>query len=202
MEILRAALPDAPRLNRFRLPPKNPRGWAALVALNLFLLGWGIAAAKIEDSLEYAIKGAFLLKFGAFVDWPPSALPEPGAPFIIGIFGEDPFGADLDHTVQNREVHGRPVVIRRYKRVEQAKEAHILYISPSERERLEQILTSLDGTSILTVSDESPQPAGIINFIIQEKKVRFEIDLEAAERSGLKLSSKLLSLAKIVRGSG
>lgn len=202
MEILKASLPGAGVLDRFRLLPRSCRWWAALVALNLFFFGWGSAAAKTEESLEYAVKGAFLLKFGAFVDWPASALSEPGASFIIGILGEDPFGANLDEMVKNREVHGRPVAIKRYKRMEQAREAHILYISPSERERLGQIVASLDGASVLTVSDESPQPAGIINFIIQEKKVRFEIDLEAAERSGLKLSSKLLSLAKLTRGGG
>jgi YfiR/HmsC-like len=174
------------------------RWFLALVALTLWG-GTATGAAKAEDSLEYAVKGAFLFKFGAFVEWPPSALPEPGAPFIIGILGEDPFGANLDQMVQNREVHGRPVVIKRYKRIEQARDAHILYISTSEKERLQEIAASLSGTSILTVSDESRQAGGIINFIIQENKVRFEIDAEAAERAGLKLSSKLLSLAKVIK---
>jgi hypothetical protein len=161
--------------------------------------GTGHGAMKAEGSLEYAIKGAFLFKFGDFVEWPPSAFPGPGTPFVIAILGKDPFGASLEQTVQNRTAHGRPVVIKRYKRIEQVQDAHILYISPSETERLEEIAASLSGTSILTVSDESPQPAGIINFIIQENKVRFEIDIEAAESAGLKLSSKLLSLAKLVR---
>jgi hypothetical protein len=82
--------------------------------------------------------------------------------------------------------------------VEDAKEAHILYISPTETTRLEQILASLNGTSILTVSDDAKQSMGIVNFVVEDNKVRFEIDPDAANRASLKVSSKLLSVAKVV----
>lgn len=182
---------------RYRLLVGGCRCFLALIAL-IFSFGMASGAGIAGDSLEYQVKGAFLFKFGAFVEWPPSAFPEPGTPFVIGILGDDPFGATLDQTIENRKVQGRPVVIKRYKRGEQVRDAHILYISPSETGRLEQIAASLRGVSILTISDESLTPRGIINFVIQENKVRFEIDAEAADRAGLKVSSKLLSLAKVV----
>src|SRR5687768_16355470 len=102
----------------------------------LFALGLTFSAqsvpAIVGDSLEYTVKGAYLYKFSAFVDWPASSFANAKAPFIIGILGDDPFGPKLDALVQNRTVHGRPIVVKRYQRVEQAKDAHILYISPTE----------------------------------------------------------------------
>src|SRR5882724_5191380 len=172
----------------------------------LLLLGVALAAscslagnaATTQESLEYAVKGAFLFKFGAFVEWPSSAFPNPDAPFVIGILGDDPFGASLDQIVQGRTVQGRVVVIQRLQRVEQAKDVHILFIARTERERAEQIAASLRGNSVLTVSDvdHSPRPVGVINLVTVDNKVRFEIDEDMAQRAGLKLSSKLLSLGR------
>ena len=156
-----------------------------------------ISSPTTNSSLEYTVKGAYLYKFGAFIDWPQSAFPTPDSPFIIGILGNDPFGPSLDEVVQNQTVNGRPIVISRYKRVEQARAAHVLYISPTETENLAQILASLRDTNVLTVSDQSKDAKGIINFILQENKIRFAIDPEAANRAGLKVSSKLLSVAKV-----
>jgi hypothetical protein len=114
----------------------------------------------------------------------------------FGILGEDPFGTDLDRSVQGLTVQGRSVVIKRYQRVEQSRDAQILYISATTQERREYLLGRLRDENVLTVSDKSALPGGIVSFVIQENKVRFEIDAEAAERAGLKLSSKLLALAK------
>jgi len=173
--------------------------WIATVFFAFSLaLGAQSVPAIAGDSLEYTVKGAYLYKFGAFVDWPPTAFPDTATPFIIGILGDDPFGPKLDALVKNRTVHGRPIVVKRYQRAEQAKEAHVLYISPTEAERRDQIVAGLKGTSTLTVSDESKDWMGIINFIVQDNKVRFEIDPEAANRAGLKISSKLLSVADVV----
>src|SRR5882724_8533961 len=174
----------------------------------LLLLGVALAASfslagtatTTQESLEYAVKGAFLFKFGSFVEWPSSAFPNPDTPFVIGILGKDPFGASLDQIVQGRTVQGRVVVIQRLQRVEQAKDVHILFVARTEMERAEQIAASLRGNSVLTVSDvEQSLQAWMINLVTVDNKVRFEIDEDLAQRAGLKLSSKLLSLAKAVR---
>jgi hypothetical protein len=172
-----------------------------LTALMLFIVSAniGIATAMADRTLEYPVKGAYLFKFGDFVEWPKDSFPEAGSPFIIGILGEDPFGPELDDMVQNRTVQGRQAIVKRYKNIDDAKAAHILYIGANKAERLEQIEASLNGKSVLTVSDESKEAAGIVNFTVLDNKVRFEIDPAAAHRASLKVSSKLLSVAIIVR---
>ena len=195
MEILSAAFRGAVLRTRNRPPGVRRHGFFVLVAVVLFALISGMA--KAQATPEYAVKAAFLVKFGAFVEWPSDTFPPPNAPFVIGILGEDRFGADLDRSVQGATVQGRPVIVRRYQRVEQSRDAQILYISATTEERREYLLSRLRDESTLTVSDKSALPGGIISFVIQDNKVRFEIDAEAAERAGLKLSSKLLALAKV-----
>ncbi len=156
-------------------------------------------AAKADDAVEYAIKGTFLAKFGDFVEWPAAAFPQPDAPFVIGILGEDPFGSSLDKTLENRSIQGRKMVVVRYKRIEQAGDAHILFIARDTPQHRDTVLTELRKRNVLTVTDKSKRPDGIINFVIHENRVRFEIDADAAEQAGLKLSSKLLSLAVATR---
>ncbi|HEX9391944.1 MAG TPA: YfiR family protein [Usitatibacteraceae bacterium] len=155
----------------------------------------GMARAQ-ESSLEYAIKGAYLFKFGDFVEWPETVFAQPNAPFVIGILGEDPFGPNLDQSLRNRSVQGRPIVIKRYERVEEARSAQILYLGQGLQERKEAVLAELRKTNTLTVSDKYRQAGAMINFVLEENKVRFEIDAAAAQQAGLKISSKLLSLAK------
>ena len=195
MEILSAAFRGAVVRNRNRLTGARRHCVFVLVAIVLFTLVSGMARAQATP--EYAVKAAFLVKFGAFVEWPADTFPPPNAPFVIGVLGEDPFGADLDRSVQGATVQGRPVIVKRYQRVEQSRDAQILYISATTQERREYVLSRLRDENTLTVSDKSALPGGIISFVIQDNKVRFEIDAEAAERAGLKLSSKLLALAKV-----
>ncbi|HJW09880.1 MAG TPA: YfiR family protein [Holophagaceae bacterium] len=167
--------------------------------LGVLIVPMAACLAQAQGATEYLVKGAFLYKFGEFVDWPADALPGPGGAFVIGVLGQDPFGASLDQIVQGRTVHGRPVVVRRLARVEQAQGVHVLYISRSESDRWEHDISALRGASVLTVADRDRGAGSVITFHVQENKVRFEIDAAAADRAGLKLSSKLLSLATTVR---
>ncbi|HJU84720.1 MAG TPA: YfiR family protein [Holophagaceae bacterium] len=171
---------------------------AALGALALIL---GSRSASAQGASEYQVKGAYLFKFGDYVEWPPGALPPSGGPFTIGILGQDPFGHGLDGIVQGRTVQGRRVVLRRLYRVEQAEGVQVLFIGPGQADRGAQILAALRGKSILTVADDGQGPGSILTFVLQDNKVRFAIDAGAAERAGLKLSSKLLSLALAVKRS-
>ena len=169
------------------------------VLLALFLcLGLGSGTLQSQESLEYPVKAAFLLKFGDYVEWPPNALPAPGAPFAVGVLGKDPFGGNLDLAVKDRSVQGRPIIVKRFERVEQVKEVQILFIGPVEPEELEGVLVALSTMSVLTVSDGPVRRGVVIRFVIQENRVHFEIDADAAQRANLKLSSKLLSLASVV----
>jgi len=173
-----------------------PHRFIALLVAILALLLAAHGHAKVEASPEYAIKSAFLVKFAAFVEWPSNAFADVNAPFVIGVLGEDPFGPELERNAQGVTVKGRPIVIKRYQRVDQATDAHILYISPVTQERRDVILNRLRDEAILTVTDKSREPGAVVGFVIQENKVRFEIDAESAERAGLKVSSKLLALAR------
>lgn len=169
-----------------------------LLAALAATLGLGSDMAIAGNSLEYKVKGAFLYKFGSFVEWPPDVFPDAHSPFVIGVFGKDPFGPTLNRMVQGRFIHGRPVVVRRYGSVDRAKAAQILFIGALPPHRLERIISQLRGLSILTVGDRPLPPGGVVNFVIVHHKVRIEIDPQAAKAAGLKISSQLLDLAIIV----
>ena len=152
---------------------------------------------------EYQVKAAYLYNFLKFVEWPESAFPDPLAPIVIGISGDDPFGNSLPQVIIGKTVQGRDLVIHKYHSGEDMRGAHILFISPSERKRLPQILSSLRGSSVLTVADIEGflEAGGMIQFLSENDRVRFAINVDASSRGKLKMSSKLLSLAKVVGGN-
>ncbi len=157
--------------------------------------------ACAEEVSEYQIKAAFLYNFARFVEWPPEKSGEAGDPLAICIVGENPFGNTLDELIKNKAISGRQLVVRRLKVGQSARDCQVAFISSSEKKHMQSFLESLEGASVLTVGDVEGFAAmgGVINFTMEESRVRFEVNLDAAERAGLKISSKLLSLAKIVR---
>lgn len=154
-----------------------------------------------EPHYEYQVKAAFLYNFAKFIEWPDAAFDDTTSPFIIGVLGEDPFGITLEQAVSGKTIRGRKLVIRRFIRG-QLVNAHILFISSSEEKNLGQILENMRGSNILTVGnmERFARGGGAINFVMKGNKVRFEINIAAAERVGLKINSRLLRLAKIVDG--
>jgi len=170
----------------------------AVMLLGAIDLGRAVQAAE-ATSVEYKIKAGYLLKFASFVEWPTNAFTSPTTPIILGVLGKDPFGADLESTIGGKCVESRPLQIRRLAEGDDLTGCHILFISSSERKRLPQILNGLKDSCALTVSEfeEFTQSGGIINFVRQENTIRFEINVEAARGAGLKLSSKLLQVAKL-----
>jgi len=153
---------------------------------------------------EYQVKAAYLFNFLKFVEWPDDAFQDPLAPIVIGIVGNDPFGEALPQVVLGKTVQGRDLVIRRYHIGEDLRGSHILFISASEKKRLPQLLAGLHGASVLTVADMDHfvESGGMIQFLIENSRVRFAIDVGAASRTRLKISSKLLSLARTVTAAG
>jgi len=170
------------------------------IGAGLALLMTGPAAAQTKRASVTDVQAVFLFNFAQFVDWPPEAFSDPQAPLVIGILGQDPFGSFLDETVRGESVRGRPFEIRRYRRLEEVKDCHVLFISRSETNRLPEIIAALKDRPILTVSngDDFARSGGIIRFILDKSKIRLSIDLEAAQAARLTFSSKLLRSAQIV----
>lgn len=151
--------------------------------------------------LEYQVKAAFLYHFFKFVEWPPEAFPATNQTICIGVV-DDGLMASTLQSIEGKEAKGRRVVVKRFKGLENSEFCHILFIGSGMEGRLAEILDQLRGTSTLTVSDIDgyARRGGMINFIIVEDKVQFEINVDAAERAKLQISSHLLRLARIVRG--
>ena len=186
-------------------------GFARLVlAVGLALLqGSAILAAEPsagepsrDTSLEYDVKAAFLFNFAKFVEWPEDRPEGDRSALVIGVLGVDPFGGALDAAVRDKTVNGRALSVKRFREVKDLAPCQILFISASETRRLPEILSRLGGTPILTVGEPEAftREGGIIRFVTEDNKVRFEINVEAAERANLRISSKLLALARIVHG--
>jgi hypothetical protein len=174
---------------------------AAWLVLSVLLLAGGPGfSAEPAAPREYQLKAVFLFNFAQFVEWPSQAFADAQTPLVIGVLGKDPFGAYLDETVRGETVNNRSLVVQRYGRVEDIHTCHILFISRSEGDRLEQILARLRGRNILTVADaEGFAPPGVmIRLVTVENKIRLRINLEVAQAANLKISSKLLRTAEIV----
>lgn len=172
----------------------------------LLLLLWAATAispapASPVASTEYQVKAAFLYNFAKFVEWPPEALPE-GRPFVIGILGQDPFGSALDEAAAGRTIRERRIAVRRLSKLDEAADSHILFISESEGEALPRILKRLGSAPVLTVSDlpRFAEQGGMVQLVMEQSRVRFAINVASVERAGLKPSSQLLKLARIVNG--
>ncbi len=172
-------------------------GRGCLLAWCALGLAMGARAAALS---EYQLKAVFLYNFAQFVDWPPRAFPNEQTPLVIGVLGDDPFGASLDEAVRGETVNGRSLVVQRFHRVEEVGACHVLFVSRSESGRLEHILAHLRGRSILTVSDADgfTEFAGMIRFVTENNKIRLRINVEAARAADLTISSKLLRPAQIV----
>jgi len=193
MALLDARL--SPWANRGR---KKRAGLRLVLSAVLPLAGLDLAA-QTGPAREYQVKAVYLYHFAEFVEWPAEAFPEQTSPLVIGVLGENPFGAYLDETVRGERVNNRPLVLEHYRRVEEIKTCHVLFISRSEAARLDPILARLKGRSILTVGDFDgfAQRGGIIRFVEEKSKIRFKINLAAAKAANLILSSKLLRPADI-----
>ncbi len=167
------------------------------------------SGTRAEEPSEYRVKASFIYNFLQFVDWPqrPGSLSQ--RPMLICMIGDDPFGDSLDQIVEGKVVHGRVLRVYRVRKAADARTCEVAFVSSSEKDRLRAILEELRGWSVLTVGDTRgfAEMGGVINFFLRNRHVHFEINVGAAKTAGLRISSKLLSLAKIVsseapRGKG
>jgi hypothetical protein len=150
---------------------------------------------------EYEVKAAFLYNFLRYTEWPADANPGPGVPLLIGVLGDESLDRTLGAVLRGKTVQGRLLEVRRVRLGPEARVSHLLFVSASERVRVGQVLDAVRGAPVLTVgeTDGFAQAGGVINFVLEEGRVRFEVNQEAAQRARLRLSSRLLALARIVR---
>ena len=162
------------------------------MAIAILLLGYTPVHA---EATEYQVKAAMLANFALFVDWPAKAFSTTNSPFVACVLGVDPFGPWLKHEL-GEHIGSHPVEIRYLEKVEAAPDCHMVFISRSEQPRLNQELTSLRNTSALIVSDCSDisdfcRNGGMIGFVMEGRKVRFDLNANAAAKAGLIIDSKL-----------
>lgn len=178
----------------------RPSRWlaASLTAVALLAVP-PLAAAQAEQQ----VKAAFLYKFASYVEWPEAAFARPDAPFTIAVLGDDAVSAELEQVVAGRTVNDRRIAVRRVKAGDSLTGTHVLFIGNAESGRLAQLLPNAATQSILSVTETEGALAqgSVINFVIADRRVRFEISLQSAERSKLRLSSRLLAVATQVRGA-
>jgi len=160
--------------------------------------------AQAPKPTEYEVQAAYLSNFGRFVEWPAGAKVTGSEPFNVCVLGPDPFGLLLDAALKGETIFGAPMVAKRVAGPEDTSGCRILYIGSSKSERVKAILASLGTAGILTVSDAPgfTKLGGMIQFVLEGDRVRFEINLSAAQRSGLIMSSELLKVATAVRRTG
>jgi len=174
------------------------RARRAIFALALLV---GLAASAAPSPTEYQVKAAFIYNFTQFVEWPSSAYATTNAPLVIGIVGDDPFDKTLDDLIRGEVVRGHPLVLKRLSAAEDLRSCHLLFISRSEQERWPAIFDQLKGRPVLLVGDSDgfAQQGGVVNFFIENKAVKMEINKLAADQAGLHISSKLFNLARVLK---
>ena len=176
--------------------------FALFLLLTALCLPSPLRAQQSAASLEYQVKAAYLMNFPKFVEWPASAFFAPDSPITICVLGNDPFGPALDRMVENERVNGRGIRVRRSVPEANPQGCHVAFISRSEREGMAQVNSRLRMSSVLTVSEVPgfADAGGMIEFVIEDGKVRFYINAAAAQSAGLTVSSRLLRVASAIRG--
>ncbi|HZF11715.1 MAG TPA: YfiR family protein [Thermoanaerobaculia bacterium] len=188
-----------------RLTGRRP---AALLLCGLLAAAAAVGAPpKSDPNVESALKAAVLFNFTKFIDWPADGFPDEKSPFNLCLLGDDPIGASLDAIVVNESWNGRPLAVRRLPRGADPHACQILFFGRTERERQAEnteVLAGLRGANVLTVgeSDRFLAEGGHIRFFLDANRVRFEVNLAAVERTRIKISSKLLRLAKLRQEEG
>ncbi|MDB6001246.1 MAG: hypothetical protein JWP52_2945 [Rhizobacter sp.] len=173
------------------------------MALAITLMACGVSACMADDQsqdLEYQVKAAFLFKFLNFIQWPPRGFERPDSPLVIGVIGADLMAADLAALVADRNANGHPITTRKVQAGESLQGLHMLFVGRAHSSRVPALLDAVKGGALLIVteSDEAFALGSAINFVVVDNKVRFDVSLRAAEKYDLKISSRLLAVARLV----
>jgi hypothetical protein len=177
------------------------RFWLGAAALALLAGVAPAAQAQAAAARDSAVKAAFLYKFGSFVEWPAGSFKAPQEPLVIGVVGDDAVADDLEQLAAGRSVEGRPLKIRTLRDGEPPGPVHILFIGSMRPQRLRDLLAATPGPVLVVTQQEGALAAGsVINFAAEGGRVRFDASLASAEVRDLKLSARLLAVARNVEG--
>ncbi len=171
-----------------------------LLTLTSVLVIPSAAAVPTQELSETQVKAAFLFNFSKFIEWPAETFSASKNSVSICVIGSETFAATLEEVTKAKLVNGRNIVVSRSQPSADLRSCHIIFVSADAGSRFKEILGKVKDAHVLTVSevDGFAQSGGVINFIIRADKLRFEINIDAAERAGLRISSRLLSLARVV----
>ena len=152
------------------------------------------------EALEYRIKAAFVCKFASYVEWPSNVFAKPDSPIVIDVVASDAIADELSRTAAGLSADGRPLVVRKLNRGDPVTNAHLIYIATSGDARLAETLAAAKGLPVLVVTESSHAVAlgSMINFVVVDDKVRFDIAPHAAEQSRLKISTRLMGVARML----
>jgi hypothetical protein len=176
--------------------------WALLICASFVFVSPGLSTlADGAGTSEYRLKLAFLYNFAQFVQWPADAFANPSAPLTICVVGENPFAGEIEQGLRGRLVAGHPVELRQINPRDDPHNCQLIFVRANETKSAARILAASRGSTMLTVGEAAgfAQRGGIINLTREENNLRFEVNIDEAAQTRLKISSKLLSLAKIVR---
>jgi len=162
------------------------------------------AFSQNDDEGEYRVKLAFLYNFAQFIQWPAEAFRGPSAPLSLCVAGPNPFQGGIEQALRGRTVGSHPIEIKRLKSNDDPRACHIIFVRAGERKSEERVIAAVKGSRTLTVGENKDFAGlgGVINLTLEGDKLRFEINLDSATQTPLKMSSKLLALAKIVKVKG
>jgi hypothetical protein len=162
------------------------------------------AVVRAQRSLEYEVKAAYLYNIVSFVTWPPDAFGGPGDPIRLCVFEKDPFGAKLDNAIRGAVSEQHPMVAERIGSVEMISRCHLVFVPRDSADWADQVRRAAAQRPILIVgeSDDFLQHGGMIAFVIEGGRVRFDVNVQNATSQGLKMSSRLLQVARRIYGKG
>ena len=194
---------------RHKIGKSRPQRTAGLrvqpcaVAL-LFLIFSVPLQPQSAPSVEYRVKAAFLFNFAKFIEWPSDAFPNERTPITLCVFRHDPFGSSLDEVIRGKTIDNRDLTARRINELPDLKGCHLIFVSGREDKLLSEIDKNVKGGSALIVGESADflERGGAVQFFLEENKLRFAVNIDAVQRARLQVSSKLLTLAKIVHDAG
>jgi len=170
-----------------------------LAFVALVALAGRLGLADDESVREYQLKAAFIYKFTQFIEWPSSAFSSDDDPIIVAIVGDDPFHGDLDRAAADKKTGNRPMLIKHFADVDHIERCHMLFVAASQADQMPAVLRKISDWAVVTIGDNDSfcRDGGVIRFFIEDQRIHFEINTSAAERAGVKISSRLLQLARI-----
>lgn len=191
------------RVRRWRSGARRLAIWAgAVLMLGSALLGASLPVqAQISSTEEYKLKLAFLYNFAKFVEWSPEVFPSPKAPLNICIVGRDPFDSELEQQVGERAINGHPCMTRRLRSSDDLSACQIIFVPAASDSSLPAVLRQAGASGAIIVGETAgfASRGGMVNFVLEGTRLRFEVNLEASQRNPSRISSRVLTLAKIVK---